>query len=119
MASFIGADKGKRDLHLQQRADDGGLTLVVDGDGRPVGVLGEAQRRRDRDEPVVSWTFDNLDLIRELTLDHVRLAIIPIVLSFVLVDPARLAGQPQPRLAGRSSSRAAACSTRSRRCRCS
>ena len=41
VASFIGADKGKRDLHLQQRAGDGGLTLVVDGDGRPVGVLGE------------------------------------------------------------------------------
>jgi osmoprotectant transport system permease protein len=35
----------------------------------------------------VSWTFDNLDLIRELTLDHVRLAIIPIVLSFVLSIP--------------------------------
>jgi osmoprotectant transport system ATP-binding protein len=43
VASFIGADKGKRDLHLQQRAGDGGLTLVVDGDGRPVGVLGENQ----------------------------------------------------------------------------
>jgi osmoprotectant transport system ATP-binding protein len=42
VASFIGADKGKRDLHLQQRADDGGLTLVVDGDGRPVGVLGSS-----------------------------------------------------------------------------
>ena len=41
VASFIGADKGKRALHLQQRADDKGLTLVVDGDGRPVGVLGE------------------------------------------------------------------------------
>ncbi len=40
VASFIGADKGKRDLHLQQREGDGGLTLVVDGDGRPVGVLG-------------------------------------------------------------------------------
>ncbi len=40
VASFIGADKGKRALHLQQRADDNGLTLVVDGDGRPVGVLG-------------------------------------------------------------------------------
>jgi osmoprotectant transport system ATP-binding protein len=40
VASFIGADKGKRDLHLQQREGDGGLTLVVDRDGRPVGVLG-------------------------------------------------------------------------------
>ncbi|MGA8852131.1 MAG: ATP-binding cassette domain-containing protein [Aeromicrobium sp.] len=39
VASFIGADKGKRDLHLQQREGDGGLTLVVDGDGRPLGVL--------------------------------------------------------------------------------
>ncbi|MEO5852796.1 MAG: ATP-binding cassette domain-containing protein [Nocardioides sp.] len=41
VASFIGADKSKRDLHLQQRGDDGGLTLVVDGAGRPVGVLGD------------------------------------------------------------------------------
>jgi osmoprotectant transport system permease protein len=35
----------------------------------------------------MSWTFDNLDLIGELTLDHVRLAIIPIVLSFVIAIP--------------------------------
>ena len=41
VASFIGADKGKRELRLQQRDDDGGLTLVVDGAGRPVGVLGQ------------------------------------------------------------------------------
>ena len=39
VASFIGADKGKRTLHLQQREGDDGLTLVVDGDGRPIGVL--------------------------------------------------------------------------------
>jgi len=39
VASFIGADKGKRDLHLQQRDGDGGLTLVVDREGRPLGVL--------------------------------------------------------------------------------
>ena len=44
VASFIGADKGKRDLHLQQREGDGGLTLVVDGDGRPLGVLGQAEQ---------------------------------------------------------------------------
>ena len=45
VASFIGADRGQRDLFLQQRPDDGGLTLVVDGDGRPVGILeGEAAR---------------------------------------------------------------------------
>ncbi|MEJ7647421.1 MAG: ATP-binding cassette domain-containing protein [Nakamurella sp.] len=49
VASFIGADKGKRELHLQQRADDGGLTLVVDGDGRPLGVLGKAQQREAHD----------------------------------------------------------------------
>ncbi|WP_375426093.1 ABC transporter ATP-binding protein [uncultured Friedmanniella sp.] len=42
VATFIGADKGKRDLHLQQRPGDDGLTLVVDGDGRPVGLLGDA-----------------------------------------------------------------------------
>ena len=39
VASFIGADKGHRDLFLQQRSGDRGLTLVVDGAGRPVGVL--------------------------------------------------------------------------------
>jgi len=39
VASFIGADRGGRDLFLQQRSGDGGLTLVVDGDGRPLGVL--------------------------------------------------------------------------------
>ena len=49
VASFIGADKGKRELHLQQRAGDGGLTLVVDGDGRPLGVLDEARQRGVRD----------------------------------------------------------------------
>lgn len=40
VASFVGADKGKRDLSLQHRPDDGGITLVVDREGRPVGVLG-------------------------------------------------------------------------------
>lgn len=39
VASFIGADKGKRDLHLQQREGDDGRMLVVDGDGHPLGVL--------------------------------------------------------------------------------
>ena len=43
VASFIGADKGKRTLHLQQREGDDGLTLVVDGDGRPIGVLREGR----------------------------------------------------------------------------
>jgi len=35
----------------------------------------------------VSWTFDNLDLIREYTLNHARLAIIPILVSFLLSIP--------------------------------
>jgi osmoprotectant transport system ATP-binding protein len=49
VATFIGADKGKRDLFLQQRATDAGLTLVVDGSGRPLGVLGEDRSAaRDR-----------------------------------------------------------------------
>ena len=46
VASFIGADRGGRDLFLQQRAGDGGLTLVVDADGRPVGVLDAASAGR-------------------------------------------------------------------------
>ena len=35
----------------------------------------------------MTWTRNNLDLIRELTFNHVQLAIIPIVLSFVLSIP--------------------------------
>ncbi len=37
VASFVGADKGKRKLHVQRRTD--GTELIVDEDGRPVGVL--------------------------------------------------------------------------------
>lgn len=33
------------------------------------------------------WTFNNLDLILELTLNHIRLSVIPIVVSFVLSIP--------------------------------
>ena len=44
VASFIGADKGNRGLFLQRRENDGGLTLVVDGNGRPLGVLDETAR---------------------------------------------------------------------------
>jgi len=35
----------------------------------------------------VNWTLNNLDLIREYTLNHIQLAIVPIVLSFVLALP--------------------------------
>lgn len=35
----------------------------------------------------MSWTLNNLELIQELTINHVRIAIIPIVLSFVLSIP--------------------------------
>ncbi len=35
----------------------------------------------------MNWTLSNLDLILELTLNHIRLAIIPIVASFVLAIP--------------------------------
>ena len=38
--TFIGADKGKRTLHLQRREQDG-VTLIVDAEGRPAGILGE------------------------------------------------------------------------------
>lgn len=38
VATFIGADKGKRTLHLQHREGDD-ATLIVDGDGRPAGIL--------------------------------------------------------------------------------
>ena len=32
----------------------------------------------------MSWTLDNLDLVAELTLSHIRLSVVPIVLSFVI-----------------------------------
>lgn len=35
----------------------------------------------------MNWTFNNLGLITELTINHVRLSIIPIVLSFALAIP--------------------------------
>lgn len=38
VASFIGADKGKRDLFLQEQAGSG-PRLVVDSEGRPIGML--------------------------------------------------------------------------------
>ena len=40
VASFIGADRGKRELYLQKRAGDN-VTLIVDQDGRPAGVLAD------------------------------------------------------------------------------
>lgn len=35
----------------------------------------------------MSWTLANLDLVGELTLNHVRLSVIPIIASFVLSVP--------------------------------
>jgi osmoprotectant transport system permease protein len=35
----------------------------------------------------VNWTLNNLDLIGALTLDHIRLSVIPIIASFVLSIP--------------------------------
>jgi osmoprotectant transport system permease protein len=35
----------------------------------------------------MTWTFDNLDLIQRLTINHVKLATVPILLSFVLAVP--------------------------------
>jgi osmoprotectant transport system ATP-binding protein len=37
--SFVGLDKGKRTLHIQKRAD--GTSVVLDGSGKPAGVLAE------------------------------------------------------------------------------
>ena len=41
VASFIGADTGKRQFSLRRHRGDDETTLVVDRDGRPVGVLAE------------------------------------------------------------------------------
>ncbi|MGB5953365.1 MAG: ATP-binding cassette domain-containing protein [Ornithinimicrobium sp.] len=38
VASFIGADQGKRELFLKEQ-NDGGPAVVVDSDGRPIGML--------------------------------------------------------------------------------
>jgi osmoprotectant transport system permease protein len=35
----------------------------------------------------VNWTLSNLDLILELTLNHVRLSVVPIMIGFVLAVP--------------------------------
>ena len=35
----------------------------------------------------MSWTLDNLELISELSLNHIRLSVIPIALSFVIAVP--------------------------------
>ena len=37
VSTFIGADKGKRTLHLERGED--GVTLIVDEEGRPAGIL--------------------------------------------------------------------------------
>ena len=42
VASFVGADRGKRDLFVRE-SEDGGHPLVVDSDGRAVGVLGRGR----------------------------------------------------------------------------
>ena len=64
-------------------------TVVVDSDGRTQGVI-------VGDQPV-NWVSNNLDLIWELTLVHLRQSIIAIILGFVLVTPARLARLPVSR----------------------
>ncbi len=46
----------------------------------------------------MSWTFDNLDLIREYTLNHTRLAIIPILVSVLLSIPLGWVANVSPRL---------------------
>lgn len=48
----------------------------------------------------MSWTFDNLDLIREYTLNHARLAIIPILVSVLLSIPLGWVANLSPRLRG-------------------
>lgn len=35
----------------------------------------------------MSWTLDNLDLVAELAINHIRLSVIPIVLAFVIAVP--------------------------------
>ena len=46
----------------------------------------------------MNWTLNNLDLIREVTVNHVRLAIIPILVSFVLAIPLGWVANRGPRL---------------------
>ena len=50
--------------------------------GMPSGGPTERGGRR-----LVRWTLNNLDLIAELTLNHVRLSVIPILVSFLLSIP--------------------------------
>ena len=48
----------------------------------------------------MNWTLNNLDTIIELTLNHVRLSVIPIVISFVLSIPLGWLANKGPRLRG-------------------
>ncbi|MGC1208015.1 MAG: ATP-binding cassette domain-containing protein [Ornithinimicrobium sp.] len=43
VATFIGADKGKRDLFFQEQSG-GGPRVVVDADGRPIGMMDDGPR---------------------------------------------------------------------------
>lgn len=51
VATFVGADAGKRQLFLQHRQGDGEVTLVVDGEGRPTGVLATSPTSPGADSP--------------------------------------------------------------------
>ncbi len=46
----------------------------------------------------MNWTLNNLDTILELTLNHLRLSVIPIVISFVLSIPLGWLATKGPRL---------------------
>ncbi len=46
----------------------------------------------------MNWTLDNLDLIREYTLNHARLAVIPILVSVLLAIPLGWVANLSPRL---------------------
>ena len=97
VASFIGADKGKRDLRLEQRDGDRGPTSWSTRTADPTGVL-EATPATRTERRLVTWTSSNLDLIRELTLNHVAARRSSRSSPASCCRPARLARQPQPRM---------------------
>ncbi|WP_419819073.1 ABC transporter ATP-binding protein [Glaciibacter flavus] len=45
VASFIGADRGQRQLHLEPRNPETGQVMVVDASGRPAGLLSDDESR--------------------------------------------------------------------------
>ena len=110
VASFVGADRGKRALTRKKAGNEHACS--IDGDGHAAGVLVGTGR-----ELAASTTYES-DLAADCSTTCGS-SVIPIVVGFVHLDPARLARVAVPPDARASCSRSPGCCTRSRRWRSS